>query len=521
MGRFAYLIWSFGLSLLLFSCAQVGQIDGGQKDTYAPRPKTYKPENENIHFNGRKISITFDEYFTLNNPIENIQLTPNNLKIHSKIDKKTLTLDLEGDLLPNTTYQLMLNNVVKDVHEGNDTLLQYVFSTGNYIDSLIYAGKVIDAYEGSPASQYVVGLYPTNDSIEKVRPRYYTKTDKTGKFQLKYLREGEYKVVAFLDFNNDLKYQASERVAFKDQPLQLTKSFNDSITPLMAFKNEQTRRVISKNFYAPRLVKIAANTTLKQTRFFYENQQIDTSAFFYYSTDSLAILLPTAPTADFTLIAQTDNVKDSISFSYPLASLSKKMHFESFPRSNDISSSKSVMLVFPDDIEDFKEEKIKAIITETTSLPMKITVSKNIVSLDFPDTLKNNINLLLDPEAFKFKSGNFSEKTGFTFTCKAEREFGSITLKPVNLSSNYLVEFLLNGKVTHTITSKSIKDAARVRYLNPGEYTFRVIFDANGNGKWDVGNISEKRQAERVLHFKEKTVVRANWETEVELEVAQ
>jgi hypothetical protein len=41
-----------------------------------------------------------------------------------------------GELSKETTYAIYLNRTVKDVHEGNDTLITYVFSTGKWIDSI-------------------------------------------------------------------------------------------------------------------------------------------------------------------------------------------------------------------------------------------------------------------------------------------------------------------------------------------------------------------------------------------------
>ena len=61
-------------------------------------------------------------------------------------DKKTVTLTWEDTLENNTTYSIYLNETVQDITESNDSLMVFVFSTGDYIDSLSYQVKVIDAF---------------------------------------------------------------------------------------------------------------------------------------------------------------------------------------------------------------------------------------------------------------------------------------------------------------------------------------------------------------------------------------
>ena len=50
--------------------------------------------------------------------------------------------------------------------------------------------------------------------------------------------------------------------------------------------------------------------------------------------------------------------------------------------------------------------------------------------------------------------------------------------------------------------------------LDPANYIIRVIFDENGNGKWDTGNYLQKIQPEKVSYYPDVIDVRANWELE-------
>jgi hypothetical protein len=48
-------------------------------------------------------------------------------------------------------------------------------------------------------------------------------------------------------------------------------------------------------------------------------------------------------------------------------------------------------------------------------------------------------------------------------------------------------------------------------YIHPGEYYIRLIYDENGNKKWDPGNYLEKKQPENVIYYPTKLEIRANW----------
>ena len=93
-----------------------------------------------------RFQIEFDEFVVLQKPKENMVLLPSNVSYETKLINKTLTLDLQQKLSPNTTYSLYLNGAVKDLTEGNDSLIQLVFSTGPFLDSNIVDFQLKDAF---------------------------------------------------------------------------------------------------------------------------------------------------------------------------------------------------------------------------------------------------------------------------------------------------------------------------------------------------------------------------------------
>ena len=69
-----------------------------------------------------------------------------------RIKGKELVIDFNDSLRSNTTYTINISAAVKDITENNVLPdFQYVFSTGDYIDSFYFTGRVVDAEKGELA----------------------------------------------------------------------------------------------------------------------------------------------------------------------------------------------------------------------------------------------------------------------------------------------------------------------------------------------------------------------------------
>ena len=191
---------------------------------------------------------------SLNKPAETVTIVPNDVKVTASISKKTMVVELEGDLKPETTYAIYFNGTVKDISEGNDSLMQYVFSTGDFIDSLIYRGFIMNAWTYKPEKDIFVGLYHVEDSSIYKRPAYFSRTDANGKFVFQYLKKGTYQIHAFDDKNRDSKWSPAERVSFQRDLIQLDTSITDSI-PMRIYIPKGARKV-QATVQGPGLIKI-------------------------------------------------------------------------------------------------------------------------------------------------------------------------------------------------------------------------------------------------------------------------
>ena len=218
-----------GLGLLLFGllaqrCANAVAPTGGPKDSTPPVVLEAVPQNHSVNFIGKKIEITFDEYITLENAKQNVLISPPmSEKPDIKLKNKTVTIKFKEDLSPSTTYTIHFGEAIKDLHEGN-IFKDYVysFSTGDCLDTLRIAGKVLNAEDKKPVENAYVGLYAAErDNLDSLPmtsiPNYITKTDKEGNFRLEGLADKKYLVFAVKDVNSNLYFdQPNEEVAFLD-----------------------------------------------------------------------------------------------------------------------------------------------------------------------------------------------------------------------------------------------------------------------------------------------------------------
>lgn len=502
----------------LHSCAQLGTIEGGAKDEFAPKivEKSSSPANGTINFTSKTIELTFDEYFTLNNPEENISILPTDVKIKTKVEKKKLILELEGDCKANTTYQISFNNAIKDLNEGNDSLMHYVFSTGDFIDSLTYTGKVGDGYSGELQAQILVALYPEGDSIQNSKPIYFTKTDKSGDFQFSYLKAGKYDLYAFQDQNKDLKWQTTEKVGFKSEVLSLDSSLVDS-SAILVFPPKAIAKITSKSFIPPNQIKIGSNQDLRQTAWKYKDTLIETRSIYFFKNDSIALFLPDDPKADFNLSSEGNF--DTLFFRVNDKKVLIKSEF--FPSNKTLTEFQNIKLMTSALIKGIDSTLILFQALDSSEVKPIFHLSQSYLEITFSNKLSSDVKITFLPNAIHYNNGQFNDTIRETFLVKQEKEFGSMIFLNANLPSNSIVEILSSGKVIRQVSSQELSRNKTVAFIEGGEYSFRIIRDENQNGKWDGGDVLSRKQAEEVLHFPQKVKVRANWETEVELDLKE
>lgn len=226
----------------MMGCASVGSPGGGWYDETPPVLVKSDPGEGSTGVNKRKITLRFDENIKLDKASEKLTISPPQVKSPTIMSNaKTVTIELQDTLIPNSTYTIDLGDAVQDNNEGNPLEgLTLTFSTGDHIDTMKVSGIVLNAANLEPITGAYVGIYKVYDngslvdgepktwqdsviaqnpdSVFMLRPfERAGKTDSYGKFTISGVAPGRYRMYGLMDGNTNYMYDVStEDVAFLD-----------------------------------------------------------------------------------------------------------------------------------------------------------------------------------------------------------------------------------------------------------------------------------------------------------------
>ena len=452
---------------MLTGCANMIPPQGGPRDSLPPQLTKSSPGDSTRNFTGNRITFSFNEFIELQNIQENLLVSPSpqiNPVVSSKLN--TVTVRLKDSLESNTTYSLNFGNAIKDYTEGNVIKgFTYIFSTGNYIDSLELRGKVVLAETGKTDSTLVVLLHSHEDdsAVVNEKPRYIAKLDGKGNFVFKNLPPKTFYLYALKDEGGTHRYFNDKQLfAFADSPV-VTGSKPAPIT-LYAYASKQAAgptALTSPNVGTRRKVATeTADRRLKyQTNLINKQQDLQTNLM--------------------------------ITFEQPLRSFdSSRIRLYSDSAFNPVA--------------DYKFEK------DSTNKKIQLSV-----------TWKENTlyHVILDKDFADDSSGKKLLKTDtLSFTTKKLSEYGSLQLKfrNLDLAKNPVLQFITNDFIYKSFPLGS-NSFSQPLFL-PGEYELRILFDDNKNGKWDPGQFFGKHQQPEIVRpIERKITVKPAWQNEIEI----
>jgi len=135
--------------------------------------------------------------------------------------------------------------------------------------------------------------------------------------------------------------------------------------------------------------------------------------------------------------------------------------------------------------------------------------------------------------ALTIPAGAITDVAGFSndtitgkYTIYSPEKFATVKIHVTGRSdgTRYIIQ-LLDGNGSLKQEKRGIEPGdVQFNYVPAGEIKFRIIEDRNGNGKWDTGNVVERRQPERAEMFadeqgEETFATKANWEIEFSMDM--
>ena len=322
-GRFIP-FYLFTFLLLANSCARMGSPDGGWFDDDPPRVVSATPADQSTNVTTQKITILFDEFIKLEDPTQNVIVSPPQLEMPEIQAKgKKIVVELKDSLKPNTTYTIDFSDAISDNNEGNPMgNFTYTFSTGEQIDTFEVAGYVIDASNLEPVKGISVGLYNNlADSVFRTEPLMrVSRTDASGHFVIKGVAPGEYRVYALQDADGDFKFtQKSEMIAFSHQTYK--PSAGPDIRQDTIWRDtlhiDNILRVPYTHFYPDDVVMLAFQELQTDRYLLKQPDRTDADRiklFFSYGNEQLPIIKGLNFDADSAFVVEHNAKKDSITY---------------------------------------------------------------------------------------------------------------------------------------------------------------------------------------------------------------
>ncbi len=309
--------------LLLVSCAKMGQPDGGWYDETPPRVIGASPADGAINVKEKKVKIYFDEFIKVDNPSEKVVVSPPQLEVPEiKASGKMVQISLVDTLKDSTTYTIDFSDAISDNNEGNPMgNYTYSFSTGDRIDTMEVSGYVLEAENLEPIKGILVGLYAdTADSAFKTKPMLrVSRTDSRGRFVIKGIAPGSYRIYALQDADGNYKYsQKSEKLAFThDIIVPSSKPDVRQDTTWLDTLHIKSIDQVNYTHFLPDNIVLRAFTETLTDRYFLKAERKDPkyfSLFFSYGDSLLPQIKGLNFNADSAFVMEMSEKKDTITY---------------------------------------------------------------------------------------------------------------------------------------------------------------------------------------------------------------
>lgn len=511
----------------LSHCGRRGSPGGGPVDKTAPELIKAEPPNYTTGFDADRIRLYFDEYIRLEDVQNQLIISPP-LKNKPEITpmggaRKYVEIRLNDTLLENTTYTFNFGQSVVDNNEGNpNNFLTYVFSTGDYIDSLSLTGAVADAYNLKPDAYISVMLHEvdtafTDSTIYKKLPYYLTNTlDSAVTFSLNNLKPGSYHLIALRDIGkNNFFDQGVDKIGYVSDTITLP---TESSYVLRLFKEVPDYGVLPPSFSASNKIV-----------FGYYGDTPPVVSLLSRLPDSVKTRLTPEPGKDSLNLWITPFDADSLVFALSHPEIETEIDtFTVKPITAERDSlrltwSPGQSLNFTDTV--FLSGTLPIVEIDTSKFKMMQQDSVSVPFIPVLDTLLNRVRLEFAkesdqayrvdvlPGAVTDFFGDTNDTLRTRLTTGNPTDFGILRLNLQGQVAFPMAVELINAQ-EETMRRQYLEQNVEVVFpsLLPGNYRVRLIFDKNKNGRWDTGSYLDKIQPERIIYYPGAIEIRANWE---------
>ena len=522
---FRYFSFICCLMLLLSACARRARPEGGPRDFDKPIMVRATPDFKSLHFEEDEINIYFDEYIKLKDVNSELIVSPP-LKYPVEISplgtpSKKITIKLRDTLHENSTYTFNFAQSIADNTEGNilDNF-KYIFSTGDYIDSLMVKGPIKDAFDLEMIENPTIMLYPYDEAykdslIYNEKPTYVGRTIDSLNWEITNIKEGTYRLIALNDARKNYKYDPKEdKIAFYPDFITIP---GDSIFKLTLFKEILEFKLVSrpKDISKGHIIlgfegdskdakiRVLSETPADFKDFYAKDVKTDTLNYWFnnYDKDTLVMEVSKGKFIDSVKIAVNEEEIDTMQVAF---SKNGSLHFRDTLK---IGSTVPMMKIDTSRFHFMDKDSVKV------PFKLKLSSDKSIIDFHFDKEVQQKYELFIAPGGIEDIFGIQNDSLKTILRTGKTGDYCSLFLTIENIEKFPVIIDLLNDK--GDIVGKTYATEPReyvFRNLRPSRFMVRIIYDDNSNRQWDTGIFLEMLQPEKVHYIKNIIEAKANWE---------
>ncbi|PVY40477.1 Ig-like domain-containing protein [Pontibacter virosus] len=521
-------------TIIVASCASINNPEGGPKDEDAPELLTSNPKPQELNVSTRTITMDFNEEVQPNNLQKELLITPfTDNKYQVRLSRTRLELVFEEPFQENTTYTFNFRKGIQDITEKNIAEgLGLTFSTGTFIDSSRVSGQVLRLLTQQPENEAVVALYPTNDtlSIRKSRPYYQTQTDANGEFVFENIKDGEYRIYALTDKNNNSLYDnEDEWIAYRGEPIRVTSEEQDIILktvridtkrPLLQRRERYTDRFVANYNEGLESFSATAVDSPKDTLIYKISSDGKIVDLFGDNRFKGGRAILTALDSAANRTVDTVQIAFEGKRAQRVGGARLKTNGNGTGNNNTISEGQLVTIELETPVRIQSKEPIRLLVDSTVvarlTYPDQVKLDRSGTELSFAMPRWTNTmreaTIVLDSAGIVPVQGEQFSKPAIQITIAEARGAGTLRGAVKTQQTNYIVQLVDNQyRVKNQVRNAKTYN---FRNIDPGTYFIRVILDANNNGKWDGGDPELVKEPEQVYLHDKPLEIRANWDME-------
>ena len=509
----AELLALLALVALLESCAAVAPPLGGPRDRIPPRRISSSPDSAARNVKQLFVRLNFSEPIVTKDLSKNLLITPqlpddNPYKLRE--DRSAITLLFDKPLDPNTTYSFNFREGIVDITEGLPAKNAFLtFSTGPELDSGKVNGTLTDVLTARAVEGASIGLYRVADTlgVRRGRPYYTVLTDKEGKFNLNFLRAGDYKLYAVADKNNNGRYDDGEKIAYLPIPVTIA-SGTGAAVPLVLTQPDQRPPLLTARTPSPTQLRLSYNEGLRSARLAplptSPNAAAVAEATQLVERGRTVVVYKTPTVGDgrylLTATDSTGNIgSDTLQLKFPVPPAAARKvanpplyAVEGTPRTVFPEGQVKFQFAVPVRVASGKpfgtlvEDSVRR---RPLRLPADGTLSpdRTQLAVRFNAKAKNRLDIVLDSTAVTAITGQSLRlkplRLGLSEQDVSTSLSGTLTTKEKSFELQ-----LLDDKFQIIASLNSPKGTYMFTDMPPGTYRLRVLIDADGDGRWRGGD---------------------------------